>query len=67
MSSNWYSDSEINYKNKIKNDLEILYKAKTLLTKRVNLNDDSCVFRKAVCHFNVIDDCIETLLSLIHI
>ena len=45
---------------KISEDLCILHKAKAILTSRINVYDDNCVFRDAITS-DRISKCIESL------
>ena len=52
--------SEIEYQEKLLKDLAILHKAKAILTSRINIHDDKCVFRSAITS-DRISKCIESL------
>ena len=48
-------------KDKAKKDLEILYKAKSILVNRINYYDDDCAFLRLQCHNDRFNKCIEII------
>lgn len=53
-------EHEIEHQEEILKDLAILHKAKAILTSRINVHDDKCVFRSAITS-DRISECIKTL------
>ena len=46
---------------KAKQDLEILYKAKSIIINRINYDDDDCSFLRLQCHNDRFNKCIEII------
>ena len=57
----WIDKVEKQTKDKAKQDLEILYKAKSILIQRINHYDDDCAFLRLQCHNDRFNKCIEII------
>ena len=62
----WIDKVEKQTKDKAKQDLEILYKAKSILVNRINYYDDECAFLKLQCHSDRLNKCIEIIEDELH-
>ena len=51
---------------KAKQDLEILYKAKSIIINRINYNDENCAFLKLQCSSDRLNKCIEIIEDELH-
>ena len=49
-----------------KKDLEILYKAKSIIINRINYNDENCAFLKLQCSSDRLNKCIEIIEDELH-
>tara|TARA_R100000654_G_scaffold36591_1_gene62251 strand:- start:43 stop:240 length:198 start_codon:yes stop_codon:yes gene_type:complete len=57
----WVDEFDKKTKDKAKQDLEILYKAKSILVNRINYYDDDCAFLRLQCHNDRFNKCIEII------
>ena len=51
---------------KAKEDLEILYKAKSIIINRINYNDENCAFLELQCSSDKVNNCIEIIEDELH-
>jgi|TARA_B100001939_G_scaffold241856_1_gene209275 ABC-type oligopeptide transport system ATPase subunit len=57
----WIDKLDKQTKDKAKQDLEILYKAKSIIINRINYDDDDCSFLRLQCHNDRFNKCIEII------
>ena len=57
----WIDKVDKQTKDKAKQDLEILYKAKSILINRINYHDEDCDFLRLQCHNERFNKCIEII------
>ena len=62
----WIDKVDKQTKDKAKQDLEILYKAKSILIQRINYNDEKCAFLELQCSSDKLNKCIEIIEDELH-
>ena len=62
----WVDKFDKQIMDKAKEDLEILYKAKSIIVKRINYNDEKCAFLELQCYSDKLNKCIEIIESELH-
>ena len=62
----WIDEFDKQTKDKAKQDLEILYKAKSILIQRINYHDENCAFLKLQCHSDKLNKGIEIIEDELH-
>jgi hypothetical protein len=62
----WVDEFDKKIKDKAKKDLEILYKAKSIIINRINYNDEKCAFLKLQCYSDKLNKCIEIIEDELH-
>ena len=62
----WIDEFDKQIMDKAKEDLEILYKAKSIIVKRINYHDEKCAFLELQCYSDKLNKCIEIIESELH-
>tara|TARA_Y100000816_G_C25908355_1_gene473768 strand:- start:533 stop:730 length:198 start_codon:yes stop_codon:yes gene_type:complete len=62
----WVDEFDKKIKDKAKEDLEILYKAKSIIINRINYNDEKCAFLELQCGSDKFNKCIEIIEDELH-
>ena len=62
----WVDEFHKQTMDKAKEDLEILYKAKSIIINRINYNDENCAFLKLQCSSDKLNKCIEIIEDELH-
>ena len=62
----WIDKVDKQTKDKAKQDLEILYKAKSIIVKRINYHDEKCAFLELQCSSDKFNKCIEIIEDELH-
>ena len=62
----WVDEFHKQTMDKAKEDLEILYKAKSIIINRINYNYEKCAFLELQCSSDKLNKCIEIIEDELH-
>tara|TARA_R100000655_G_scaffold48895_1_gene86389 strand:- start:126 stop:323 length:198 start_codon:yes stop_codon:yes gene_type:complete len=62
----WIDEFDKKIMDKAKEDLAILYKAKSIIINRINYSDEKCAFLELQCYSDKLNKCIEIIESELH-